>query len=98
MAWHDALPLVVTIAVPFAALYGLSRLARWLAWRRDPIEALITPPRWCKDGDRWMDAVDPRKVERAGERRWQETLRAQRKARKRPRTLPKNVIEMRRRA
>ena len=124
MTWYAAVTLVLFVAVPCAVLYGLSRLSRWLAGRRDPIGSgacrcghapdwhgidgrcsgcacaeyrpLIVEPRWCKDGTRWMDVVDTQKVERAGERKWQETLRAQRKARKRPRSVLKNVVDIRR--
>ena len=92
--------LVLFVVVPFACVYGLGRLSRWYAGRHDPIDELITTPKWCKDGAGWMNTVDKQKVERAGEVRWQETLRAQRKTRKRP-AAPKphrNVIQMKRRA
>lgn len=87
------------VAASLVALYGLSRVSRWQAGRRDPIDRLIGTPRWCKDGAGYMNTVDQQKVARAGEVRWQETLRAQRKARKRP-VAPKphpNVIQMKRR-
>lgn len=89
MTLRDASVLVVFVAVPVALCYGLGYLARWSAGRRDPIDTLITAPKWCKDGAAWMDRVDEQKVARAGERRWQETLRAQRKTRKPPTPQPK---------
>ena len=88
--------LVLALAIPFLLLYGLGRLSRWYVGRRDPIDALIGTPKWRKDGDGYMDTVDHQKLARAGEVRWQETVRAQRKTRKPapPRTTPvrQNVI------
>lgn len=98
MTLRALVPLALCLAVPFVVLYGFGRLARWCAGRRDPIDALITAPKWCKDGEGWMSTVDHQKVNRAGEHRWQETLRAQRRARKpeTPAVPAKNVIPIRR--
>lgn len=100
------LTMLVYLGLPFAALYGLHKLSRWYAGRRDPIDTLIRAPRWCvrahgADGQptAWMNRLDAQKMERAGEVRWQETLRAQRKARKPvPRSRPTLVKDARRRA
>lgn len=83
------LPLALGLAVPVAVLYGLRELSRWYAGRRDPIDTLIRPLRSCPG----MDRPDGQKMDRSGEVRWQETLRAQRKLRKpRPRlTLVKDT-------
>lgn len=98
MTLRILVPLALCLAVPFAVLYGLSRLSRWYLARHDQIE--IRPPRWCKDGDSFMNTMDWQKANRAGERRWQETLRAQRKARKKPakQAAAQNVIPIRRRS
>ena len=96
MTWRDAVPLVLAVGVPFAALYGLHRLSRWLTGRRDPIDALIAHN--AATSIPGFQRVDWQKADKAGERKWQETLRGQRKARKRPRKVPKNVIDIRRRA
>ena len=82
MTLSSLVPLVACLAVPFALLYGMGRLSRWFATRHDPIDALIKEPRWVKDGDTYMNTCDRQKLNRAGEIRWQETLRAQRKTRK----------------
>lgn len=91
--------LLVWVVASFTALYGLGRLSRWHASRSDPIDTLIRAPKWCKDGAGWMNTADQQKVERAGEARWQETLRAQRKTRKpvAPRKPTNQVIELARR-
>lgn len=97
MTLRELVPLVVAVGGPILALYGLSRLSRWWTGRHDPIDALITPPRWCKSKEGWMDTADSQKVERAGELRWQEALRGQRRTRRRPQPAPRpaNVIAMR---
>ena len=92
---HAAL-VVVILGGPFAALYGVARLSRWLADQRDPIDELIAQNAATKrDG---MATVDWQKADRAGERRWQDTLRGQRRTRRRvkPTSAP-NVIMMRKR-
>ena len=95
MTLRQLIPLVAFVAVPFAVLYGFGRLSRWYLGRRDPIGALIKAPKWCEDGrGGWMNTVDSQKAERAGERRWQEALRAQRKARKPAQKPPKNLVQM----
>ena len=91
MTWRDALLLVVTLAVPFAALYGLSRLSRWAAGRRDPIHALITKN--AATPRPGMEKVDWPKVERAGERKWQDTIRGQRRTRRQQ--TPTTVVDIR---
>ena len=61
-------------------VYGLHRLTRWCAGRRDPIDALIAKNAAApREG---MERIDWSKAERAGERVWCETLRAQRKTRR----------------
>src|SRR3990167_2332503 len=45
----QVLGLVACLAVPFGLFYGLGRVARWQAGRRDPIDSLIKEPRWLKD-------------------------------------------------
>lgn len=91
MRLTDVALLVVTLAVPFAAFYGLHRLSRWHAGAQDPVDALIAKnAAQPRDG---MDRVDWNKTDRAGEARWQDTLRAQRRTRTRdiqPRILPMN--------
>ena len=96
MSIREAAYLLVALTVPFVALYGLGRLSRWHLSRHDPIDSLIGSPRWCKDGAGYMNTVDQQKVNRAGEKRWQDALRAQRKARKVPKPQPraKNVLPM----
>ena len=74
--------LMACVAAPFALLYALVRISRWKAGRNDKIDQDIKPPRWCKDGDNYMNTPDYQKLNRAGEVTWQETLRAQRKARR----------------
>lgn len=78
---HALVTFVVIVGVPFLALYGLTRLSRWLTGQRDPIDALIRKnaarPR---DG---MRTVDWQKTEKAGEQRWQEAVQAQRRTRTR---------------
>ena len=74
--------LVAFVVTPMVLLYGVVRLSRWQMGRRDPIDSLICTPRWCTDGDGFMNTYDRQKVNRAGEHRWQETLRAQRRLRK----------------
>ena len=90
------LSLALSLAIPFLLLYGLRRLSRWHIGRHDPIDTLIGTPRWCKDKAGYMNTADPQKVNRAGEKRWQDVLRAQRKARKVPQPPPraKNVLPM----
>ena len=90
------LSLALSLAIPFLLLYGLRRLSRWSAGRHDPIDQLIGTPRWCKDKAGYMNTVDQRKVNRAGEKRWQDVLRAQRKARKvpKPQVRAANVLPM----
>ena len=84
--------LAACVAAPFALLYVLVRISRWRAGRHDPIHSLISAPRWCKDGTGYMNAPDYQKLNRAGEVTWQETLRAQRKARKKPKAKPRPTI------
>mgnify|MGYP001615101698 CR=1 FL=1 len=93
----QAAGVLASVAAALGVAYAVGRIARWQAGRHDPIETLIKPPRWCRDGkDGYMNAIDQQKAERAGERRWQETLRAQRKTRKKVRvTAPlRHVIEI----
>ena len=94
MTLRDLLPLVACIAVPLGLLYGFGRLSRWIAGRLDPIDALIAQNAAAPVAG--MDRVDWQKAEKAGERVWCETLRAQRKARKKPRSKPqpKNVVDI----
>jgi len=82
MTLRTLVPLALCLAVPFALLYGLGRISRWYANRHDPIDTLIKEPRWRKDGDAYMDTMDWSKSDRAGERVWCETLRAQRRTRR----------------
>ena len=85
MTMMAILPLVVALAVPVAALYGVARLSRWWVGRHDPIDDLIAKnAAQPRDG---MHAMDWHKNNSAGERRWQETLQAQMRASK-PRVLP----------
>lgn len=81
------MPLVAAVTIPFVVLYAGVRLSRWLAGRCDPIDALIAnnAATWCEDGDGKMDRMDWHKADRAGEHRWQQALRAQRKVRQTPR-------------
>ena len=89
MTMMAMLPLVVALAVPVAALYGVSRLSRWWVGRCDPIDDLIRPPKWCKDTKTGlsMNAMDWHKNNSAGEKRWQEVFEAQMHTR-RPHVLP----------
>ena len=93
---HAAL-VVATVGLPFAVIYGVARLSRWLADEQDPmIDELIAQNAATKrDG---MTIVDWQKTDRAGERRWQDTLRGQRRTRRRvtPKSAP-NVVTMRKR-
>ena len=59
-------------------------------------QPLIGTPRWCKDKAGYWNEVDQQKVNRAGEKTWQDALRAQRKARQVPKPQPraKNVLPM----
>ena len=84
------------LAAPFLLLYGLGRLSRWRIGRHDPIDSLIGTPRWCKDKSGYMNTVDQQKMNRAGEKRWQDALRAQRKIRHvpKPPLRAKNVLPM----
>ncbi len=87
MTVRDLLPLALAVVTPVALVCAAVHLSRWYDGRRDPIESLITKPRPCAG----MEQVDWSKAERAGEVRWQETLRAQRRTRTRdiqPRILP----------
>ena len=86
MTVRDAVILATFMLVPFVGLYGLSRFSRWYLGRTDNIDELIAKNafRWRKDGDGFMDTCDHQKLSRAGELRWQEILRAQRRTRKRP--------------
>ena len=88
---------VACLTVPFALLYVLVRISRWKAGRDDKIHDLIRTPRWCKDGAGYMNVPDYQKLNRAGEIAWQEALRAQRKARHKPKAhhRPSNVREFR---
>lgn len=82
MTLRDAAVLVAFVAVPMAMLCGFGYLARWIAGRRDDVDALIHAKgaRWRPDGHGGlMNVVDWQKAERAGARRWHETLRAQRR-------------------
>ena len=54
----DYLWLVLSLAIPFLLLYGLGRLSRWHAGRSDPIDTLISAPRWCKDKAGYMIAEE----------------------------------------
>ena len=63
--WRVAF-LVLALGTPWLLLTGLSQLSRWWMARHDPIDSLIRPPRWCKDGEAYMDQPDTRKMERAG--------------------------------
>lgn len=103
MTFRTVASLLATGLAPFVLVYGVGRFSRYLAARRDPIDDLIGANRatWCDGVDR--DGVDlskpnQRQTERAGEQRWQETLRAQRRSRKPadPRIVP--FEERRRRA
>lgn len=90
MRLRDILALVLVVAAPFAALYGLAQIARWRAGRRDPISSLIKPPKALAG----MESVDWSKTDRAGEVRWQEVLEGQEVLRDQRKTR-KNVIPMR---
>ena len=89
MTFRTLLPLALALVAPMVLVYAAVRLSRWHSGRRDPIDGLIaknvaTP----RDG---MERWDQQKTEKAGELRWQEMLRAQRRTRTRdiqPRILP----------
>jgi hypothetical protein len=82
--------LALAIGLPFGLLMGVSRLLRRVTRTHDRrlADELITQnkARWRTDtglpDGKPMDRVDWRRMERAGERRWQETLKAQRRTRK----------------
>lgn len=83
-------PLAVALVLPFGLLYGASTLIRYFTSTRDArvVDDLIAAnkARWRtengKPDGKPMDRADWRRIERAGERRWQETLKAQRRTRK----------------
>ena len=84
MTLQDAGLLLAALLVPVLVIYGAGHLSRWYAGRVDPVERLIAQnaARWCLDAEgKPMSTYDPKMVERAGERVWQQTLRAQRKTR-----------------
>ena len=80
----------LAVVVAFGLLFGAAQLLRRVTLARDSRLAneLIAANKahWCTDSGKpdgkLMDHVDWRRIERAGERRWQETLRAQRRTRK----------------
>jgi hypothetical protein len=94
-------PLALALALPFGLLVGASQLLRRVTRARDArlADDLITQnkARWRTDtgkpDGKPMDQADWRRIERAGERRWQETLKAQRRTRK-P-SDPAHVVEFR---
>lgn len=92
MRLRDLLTLAVVVAAPFVALYGVARFSRWRAGRKDNVDALILAAgAKYREG---MEASDLQKVDRAGERVWQEALQGQRRLRKKPRRA-KNVVPIR---
>ena len=80
MTLRTLLPLALVVIVPTALVYAVVRLSRWQAGRADNIDALIAKNAATFGKD--MARMDWAKADRAGEIRWQETLRAQRKTRR----------------
>ena len=72
------IPLAVALIASMVIVYVAVRLSRWRAGVCDPIGTLIKPPKPCEG----MERIDWSKAERAGERVWCETLRAQRRTRR----------------
>lgn len=80
MTLRALVPLVLAVVAPVVLAYVAGRFSRWHAGRRDPIDALIAKNAATPRAG--MKQVDWQKTEKAGETRWQETLRAQRKTRR----------------
>lgn len=84
MHWATVFGMLTVIGAAFGIVAGITRAARWYAGRCDHVDALI-----AKAGARYragLEKADPQKVDRAGERRWQQALQGQRRLRKRPQT------------
>lgn len=95
IAWY----LVLGGGVAGVAYVGLAAIARWRERRLDPIDTLIVRNAAVPIAD--METTDHQKLARAGEIRWQETLRAQRTVRKspserRPARASDNLVDFRR--
>lgn len=94
MRLREFAALAGAVAVPLVLAYVVGRLARWAAGKRDPVDALIA--RNAAQPVPGMEAQDRTKTDRAGERRWQQTLRAQRRTRQKPQQAPanKNIVPL----
>lgn len=88
--------LAAAVVLPLVVLCGVSQLARRLTRARDNklVDELIAAKGAKQIAG--METIDWQKLDRAGERRWQEALRGQRRARK-P-TEPADVVVFRERA
>ena len=81
------LPIVAVFVAPILLVLGGARLIRLLTNREANRKAdeliMANRARWCEERDGTpMDHADWPRIEREGERRWQEMLRAQRRTRK----------------